>query len=99
MANEKKKFQLTPMQKKMLAIGGLAGVAFIFLQMIGANNNMKKEREPIVNVLTDRSSKELGMESLITQIKMANDKLLSQAAENNKLRKEFEDVKNGNVDV
>lgn len=93
MANEKKKFQLTPMQKKMLAIGGLAGVAFIFLQMIGANNNMKKEREPIVNVLTDRSSKELGMESLITQIKMANDKLLSQAAENNKLRKEFEDVK------
>lgn len=93
MANEKKKFQLSPMQKKMLAIGGLAGVAFIFLQMIGANNNMKKEREPIVNVLTDRSSKELGMESLITQIKMANDKLLSQAAENNKLRKEFEDVK------
>lgn len=93
MANEKKKFQLTPMQKKMLAIGGLAGVAFIFLQMIGANNNMKKEREPIVNVLTDRSSKELGLESLITQIKMANDKLLSQATENNKLRKEFEDVK------
>lgn len=98
MANEKKKFQLTPMQKKMLAIGGLAGVAFIFLQMIGANNNMKKEREPIVNVLTDRSSKELGMESLITQIKMANDKLLSQAAENNKLRKEFEDVKKILVD-
>lgn len=93
MANEKKKIQLTPMQKKMLAIGGLAAVAFIFLQMIGANNNMKKERAPIVNVLTDRSSKELGMESLITQIKMANDKLLSQAAENNKLRKEFEDVK------
>ena len=98
MDNEKKKFQLTPMQKKMLAIGGLAGVAFIFLQMIGANNNMKKEREPIVNVLTDRSSKELGMESLITQIKMANDKLLSQAAENNKLRKEFEDVKKILVD-
>ena len=98
MANEKKKFQLTPMQKKMLAIGGLAAVAFIFLQMIGANNNMKKEREPIVNVLTDRSSKELGMESLITQIKMANDKLLSQAAENNKLRKEFEDVKKILVD-
>lgn len=98
MANEKKKFQLTPMQKKMLAIGGLAGVAFIFLQMIGANNNMKKERAPIVNVLTDRSSKELGMESLITQIKMANDKLLSQAAENNKLRKEFEDVKKILVD-
>lgn len=98
MANEKKKIQLTPMQKKMLAIGGLAGVAFIFLQMIGANNNMKKEREPIVNVLTDRSSKELGMESLITQIKMANDKLLSQAAENNKLRKEFEDVKKILVD-
>lgn len=98
MANEKKKFQLTPMQKKMLAIGGLAAVAFIFLQMIGANNNMKKERAPIVNVLTDRSSKELGMESLITQIKMANDKLLSQAAENNKLRKEFEDVKKILVD-
>lgn len=98
MANEKKKIQLTPMQKKMLAIGGLAAVAFIFLQMIGANNNMKKERAPIVNVLTDRSSKELGMESLITQIKMANDKLLSQAAENNKLRKEFEDVKKILVD-
>ena len=98
MANEKKKIQLTPMQKKMLAIGGLAAVAFIFLQMIGANNNMKKERTPIVNVLTDRSSKELGMESLITQIKMANDKLLSQAAENNKLRKEFEDVKKILVD-
>ena len=98
MANEKKKFQLTPMQKKMLAIGGLAAVAFIFLQMIGATNNMKKERAPIVNVLTDRSSKELGMESLITQIKMANDKLLSQAAENNKLRKEFEDVKKILVD-
>ena len=38
------------------------------------------------------------MESLITQIKMANDKLLSQAAENNKLRKEFEDVKKILVD-
>lgn len=94
MAEKKKKLELTPIQKKALAIAGLILVVFIALNIFGANNDMSSRSKPIENVLTDRSPKELGMESLIAQIKIANDKLTSTAAENHRLQRDFERLKN-----
>ena len=90
----KKKFTLTPKQKKYAAIGGLCALVFLVFSALDESNTSGKRTKPIENVLTDRSPKELGLDSLNAQIKIANDKLTSQAAENKRLKKEFDKLKN-----
>lgn len=82
--------KLTPTQKKLGALALIVATIFLGMKLFGSKDDSKAYRDkPIEHVLTDRSSKELGMESLIAQIKMANDKLISQAAENNRLKRDF----------
>lgn len=90
---KKKSFELSPMQKKWLVIAGIGAVLFVGIRLVGVSNELNSRNKPIVNILTDRSSKELGMESLIAQIKVANDKLTSQSAENARLKKNFDNLK------
>ena len=95
MAEENKKFNLTltPKQKKYAVIGVLIAGMVLIMKCTSDPNSFGSSKKPIENVLTDRSPKELGMESLIAQIKIANDKLTSQAAENKRLKKDFDKLK------
>lgn len=89
----KNKFNLSPKQKKYAAIGGLCALVFLIFSAVDEGGASSKRTKPIENVLTDRSPKELGLDSLNAQIKIANDKLTSQAAENKRLKKEFDKLK------
>lgn len=95
MAEENKKFNLTltPKQKKYAVIGVLIAGMVLIMKCTSDPNSFGSSKKTIENVLTDRSPKELGMESLIAQIKIANDKLTSQAAENKRLKKDFDKLK------
>lgn len=95
MAEENKKFNitLTPKQKKYAVIGVLIASMVLIMKCTSDPNSFGSSKKTIENVLTDRSPKELGMESLIAQIKIANDKLTSQAAENKRLKKDFDKLK------
>jgi len=85
--------RLTPAQKKMAVFSGAAAIVFGFFTLMNGNIQISRSRtKPIENVLTDRSSKELGLDSLTAQIKIANDNMTQMRAENRQLRKQVEDL-------
>ena len=85
--------RLTPAQKKMAVFGGATAIIFGFFTLMNGNIQISRSRtKPIENVLTDRSSKELGLDSLTAQIKIANDNMTQMRAENRQLRKQVEDL-------
>ncbi len=87
--------KLTPGQKKMAMIAGAAGVVLVFFSFMNGNATFSRTRaKPIENVLTDRSSRELGLDSLTAQIKLANDNLTAMRAENRRLKKEVDNLRN-----
>ena len=85
---------LTPGARKFLA-WSMAGAAVLGIwAVLSSNHDRAGEAKPVEHVLTDASTKDLGMESLIAQIKIANDKLLNQEAEFKRMRKEVADARN-----
>ncbi len=83
---------LTPTQKK-LAAGGLIALAIVAaLKISGNNGDPYRDKRPVENVLTDRDPKTLGMDSLLAQIKIANDALVSMKAENGQMRRRMEQM-------
>ncbi|HAR80183.1 MAG TPA: hypothetical protein DCR21_05060 [Succinivibrionaceae bacterium] len=84
---------LSPKNKKILTIVGIGAGLWLVASYISRSQEESREQKPIEYVLTDRDSKALGMESLIAQIKIANDKLTAQEAQNRKLQKDFDALK------
>ncbi|MGN0909244.1 MAG: TrbI/VirB10 family protein [Succinivibrio sp.] len=86
--------RLTPGQKKMAVIGGAAAIVFSFFTLMNGNAQFSRGRtKPIENVLTDRSSRELGLDSLTAQIKIANDNMTQMRAENRQLKNQINDLR------
>ncbi len=84
---------LSPKNKKILTMVGIGAGLWLVASYISRSQDESREQKPIEYVLTDRDSKALGMESLIAQIKIANDKLTAQEAQNRKLQKDFDALK------
>lgn len=88
------KKKLSPKARKYIAWAIAAGAVAMVWSMLSNNQTNSDKNKPVEHVLTDQSTKELGMESLIAQIKIANDRLLNQEAEYRRLKKQVEDARN-----
>ena len=89
--------KLPPQYRKWVYIGSTISIIAVALYTLTADVGPSSKKDEIKYVLTDKNADALGMESLLAQIKIANDKfahvekqLEELSADNNLTRKEYQ---------
>lgn len=80
--------KLSPEQRKWVTIGGVLGIALLGVWLLTADDKPRARTNEVTNVLTDVSSRDMGIESLLAQIKISNDNVRRLENEIRKLQRE-----------
>ena len=79
---------LDPQHKKIISYVGLGMICLILVAAILGDDKPIKRNNEVQHVLTDVKSKDMGIESLLAQIKIANDNVKKLESELNRINKE-----------
>lgn len=82
--------KLSPQQRKWVTVGSVIAIAVLGVYMLTKEDKPRNRNNEVTNVLTDVSSRDMGIDSLLAQIKISNDNVQKLEREISKLRKEQE---------
>ena len=82
--------KLSPQQRKWVTVGSVIAIAVLGVYMLTQEDKPRTRNNEVTNVLTDVSSRDMGIDSLLAQIKISNDNVQKLEREISKLRKEQE---------
>lgn len=82
--------KLSPQHRKCVTVGSVIAIAVLGVYMLTKEDKPRTRNNEVTNVLTDVSSRDMGINSLLAQIKISNDSVQKLEREIGKLRKEQE---------